>query len=101
MRIITLFKSGEWSLPVGLSGEEFAQFKQDYKFIISDSKLPASFDLDNLPELSDNLKDLKKFMSRSWTIEEWNTNRNIAKRRFTFTVIAILDASGFIKKVLS
>ena len=100
MRILTLQKTGEWILPVGLGGEEFKKFKDDYKLIISESSKPASFDLDDLPELSDSYSELKKFMSFAKTIEDWNFKRELAKRRFTFPVLVRLDHSGFINKVL-
>jgi hypothetical protein len=51
---------------------------------------------ENLQEL----EGLKSFMSQAKNVEHWNRLREEAKDRYSETIISMLDASGFIAKVL-
>lgn len=45
-------------------------------------------------------EDLKVFMSKVKTVEEWNNQRAIAKSIYSTAVISMLDSSAYIKEVL-
>ncbi|NMC99108.1 MAG: hypothetical protein GYA62_05245 [Bacteroidales bacterium] len=95
------------NLDQAVTTEDLLKFKTDYRYKFQEGINTAInyhkaviFDLDDLPSLSTDMNELKKLMSRSKNIDEWNSNRELAKNRFTFTVISRLDASGFISKVI-
>lgn len=46
-------------------------------------------------------KDLKVFMSKVKTVEEWNSRRQLAKIIYPANIISMLDASAYIKVVLN
>lgn len=100
-------RSIAYELSQGVTTQEFLQFKLDYKYFIqreigglNKASRRHKFDLENLPELSSDFEQLKKLMSIARTVEEWNTLREGYKFEFIFPVIAELDASGFINKVI-
>jgi len=43
---------------------------------------------------------LKTFMSKAEDVDHWNQLREIAKGEYSFEIINLLDASGFIRKVI-
>jgi len=51
-------------------------------------------------QLSSDLDALKKHMSLATNVHHWNELREQAKRLFTSRTITLLDASGFINKVI-
>lgn len=107
-----------YTLPNGMNGEELKKFKRDYSYFIEKAIRTAkeeaakgfvycqsaTIDIDILPILSDDLGMLKSYMTDEsnphYTVEDWNTMREQAKEFFTAPVIAELDASGYIKKLV-
>jgi len=101
-----------YTLPDGMTGEDFKRFKRDYIYFIDakvsegrrKDKHSVTLDIDSLPCLIDNFDALKTFMTDDsnphYTVEDWNTQRQLAKGYFTAPCIMELDASGFIKKLV-
>ena len=111
MKKLIIYLTGSrpsFTLPEGMYGHDWITFKRDYQYFIEKAiqqanKRGASYatiDIDSLPELSDDLNELKENMKGCTNIADWNTQREIAKNYFTFPCICDLDASGYIKKVL-
>lgn len=48
----------------------------------------------------DQFNQLKEFMQKAKTVQEWNLLRDAAKVRFPRELIRQLDASGFISKCI-
>jgi microsomal dipeptidase-like Zn-dependent dipeptidase len=103
----------QYVLPDGMSGEEFKNFKRDYFYVIerevmkakNEGKASIVINMENLPQLADDLKALKSFMDADltntfYTVQLWNQKREEAKGFFTAPCIQELDASGYIKKLV-
>jgi hypothetical protein len=53
-------------------------------------------DVENMQEL----KALQFFMSQAKSVKHWNELREKAKEKYEEEIISMLDASGFISKIL-
>lgn len=49
---------------------------------------------------SEDYHKLQQFMSKAKTVNEWNLLRDSAKTQFKMGLIRVLDASGYICKIL-
>ena len=98
-----------YSIPDGMNGADWTKFKNDYHFILQrfiyNAKVKKvrgiTIIISKLPVLSDDLNELKNFMSSEPTptnIKLWNLKRDEAKDKFTATVISKLDASGYVSR---
>ena len=90
-------------LSTGVSTEEYVNFKNEYKYFIQDAILSGKsklFDLNKLPELSNDFNELKDFMSGATDILEWNRLREDTKKLFSFNLICQLDGSGFVNEIV-
>jgi hypothetical protein len=102
-----------YNVPEAMFGIEWTKFKFDYQFHIEKAISEAQklgrgvaiIDIEKLPVLSENLKELKSFMDiaapgQQYTVSQYNSRREEAKNFFTFPCICEMDASGYIKQLI-